>query len=160
MHLSGFVIFGGKICTCFSLFTGPSTSIRKYCQNNLCVTLDEAEVSAEAGLCAVIPCSVSGFLFLRPLQLYWFKCESTEECNNPVMIFQHNSQFQNTLNAQVSLLDYSGRYPRTCSIIIRDLSESDSGSYYPKIETSIFNYSPPERTTLSVKGTKGYSKFI
>lgn len=142
----------------FSLFTGPSTSVRSDCQYNICVTPDEAEVSAEVGLCAVIPCSFSGFPFGRPSQIYWFKCKSTEECDNPVMIFQHDRQFRNTLNARVSLLKYD-KYLRTCSIIINDLTESDSGSYYPQTEFSQLNSSPPQRTTVSVKGTKGYSKF-
>lgn len=147
------------MCACFSLFTGPSTSVRKYCSDNLCVTLNEAEVSAEAGLCAVIPCSFPDILFAGLSQIYWFKCESAEECNNPVMIFQHNRQFDNTLNANVSLLEYNDSYAKTCSIIISDLTESDSGSYYPKIAFLQLEYPSPQRTTVSVKGTKGYSKF-
>lgn len=142
----------------FSLFTGLSISIATQCQSNFCVTLEEAEVSAEAGLCAVLPCTFSGFPFARKGQIYWFKCKSTEECDNPVMIFQHYRQFYEPLNARVSLLE-NDRYGRACSIIINDLTESDSGSYYLQINISQLISSPTERTTLSVKGTKGYSKF-
>lgn len=139
----------------FFLFTGSSSTIRTSCQNSLCVTLDEAEVSAEAGLCAVIPCSFSGSPYARLAQLYWFKCKSTEECENPVMIFQHKGN----INARVSLLEDGYYYLEECSIIISDLTESDSGSYYPHIELSQLKFSPPQRTTVSVKGTKDYIKF-
>lgn len=151
----------------FFLFTDPSTSVRTHCtQYNFCVNLDDAEVSGEAGLCAVIPCSFSGFPFGRPMEgMYpdrrqmvlvdWFKCKSNEECDNPVMIFQSNGQL---LNDRVSLLEYK-KYLRTCSIIISDLTESDSGSYYPQIKFQQLEFSPPQRTTVSVKGMKDYSKF-
>lgn len=101
----------------------------------------------------MIPCSFSGFRFARQAQIYWFKCNSTQECDNPVKIFLHNS-------ARVSLLDYD-KYFRSCSIIISDLTESDSGSYYPQIQFSVpqIEFSSPQRTTVSVKGMKGYSKF-
>lgn len=136
------------------MFTGSSSIIKTSCQDNLCVTLDEAVVSAEAGLCAVIPCSFSGSPYARLAQLYWFKCKSTEECENPVMIFQRREN----INARVSLLE-DGYYLEECSIIISDLTESDSGSYYPHIELSRLKFSPNQRTTVSVKGTKDYIKF-
>lgn len=70
------------------------------------------------------------------------------------MIFQR----EGNINARVSLLG-DGNYLEECSIIISDLTESDSGSYYPHIELPGLNLPPPQRTTVSVKGTKDYIKF-
>lgn len=140
----------------FPLFTDSSTSAQRYCANRQCLNMEE-EVSAEAGLCAVIPCSFSDFPFAGPQRILWFKCESTEECDKPVMIFHSNSQFQDGFNARISLLEYHP-YSRNCSIIMNDLTELDSGSYVSRFAGKPNPYSPSIRTTVSVKGTKSYSK--
>lgn len=148
----------------FSLLTGLSSRVSRFCQRDPCFTLDE-EVSAEAGLCAVIPCSSSlPFRF----GMKWFKCKLTEECDDPVEIFSRNGQFQDVPNARVSPLN-NAAYPGDCSIIINDLTESDSGVYrltvlfeYRFLQSfgrEEDNFSPPLRTTVSVKGTKSYNKF-
>lgn len=131
----------------FPLFTDPSTSVRTHCANRLCVTVEE-EVSAEAGLCVVIPCSFSGFPFVKLPKISFFKCGSTQECDNPVMFPAHYSRFQ-------ALMDYEP-LSKDCSIILNDLTESDSGSYFSLLRGK--QNPPPIRMTLSVKGTESYSE--
>lgn len=134
----------------FPLFTDPSTSLRAQCANRLCITVEE-EVSAEAGLCVVIPCSFSGFPFRPPEKISWFKCGKTQECDNAVFFFYRKDGF----NERQALMDYDP-ISRNCSIIMNDLTESDSGSYF-----SFFGgkqNSPLLRMTVAVKGTDSYSK--
>lgn len=71
------------------------------------------------------------------------------------MFFYRNSQFQDGFNELQALMDYDP-ISRNCSIIINDLTESDSGSYF-----SFFGgqqNSPPLRMTVAVKGMESYIK--
>lgn len=134
----------------FPLFTDPSASARTQCANRLCITLEE-EVSAEAGLCVVIPCSFLGFPYGRLQKISWFKCGLTQGCDNAVMFFY----LKDGLIERQALMDYDP-ISGNCSIIMNDLTESDSGSYF------LFyggNQTPPLlRMTVAVKGTESYSK--
>lgn len=136
----------------FPLFTDPSSSLRTQCANRLCITVEE-EVSAEARLCVVIPCSFSGFPFGLPQKISWFKCGSTQECDNAVMSFYRKDE--HWWAQRQALMDYD-LISWNCSIIMNDLTESDSGSYFSFVGRK--QNSPLLRMTVVVKGTESYSK--
>uniref|UniRef100_A0A3P9BN32 Immunoglobulin domain-containing protein n=1 Tax=Maylandia zebra TaxID=106582 RepID=A0A3P9BN32_9CICH len=94
-----------------------------------CVTLNEGEVTVEAGLCVVIPCSYRTGDGFTPKHIAWYKCEVSEpRCGNPIMIFHTNNSIKYGFEGRVSLLEPDIRQ-NNCSIIINDLKESDSGLY-------------------------------
>ena len=70
-------------CLCFSLpifaITGASARERYYCQDGFCITLTEGEITAEAGLCVVIPCSFTTDYDFTPKNIVWYKCEPFKE---------------------------------------------------------------------------------
>uniref|UniRef100_A0A665UVX4 Ig-like domain-containing protein n=1 Tax=Echeneis naucrates TaxID=173247 RepID=A0A665UVX4_ECHNA len=85
-------------------------------------------ITAEAGLSVVIPCSFTpGFRFY-PQNLVWYKCEPAKQrCSDSDIIFATNEN-RRRIQGRVSLLEPDVRQ-KTCSFIINDLKESDSGSY-------------------------------
>ncbi|KAM8734459.1 sialic acid-binding Ig-like lectin 14 isoform 2-T2 [Acanthopagrus schlegelii] len=105
------------------------------CDSGYCITLNEGEISAEAGLCVVIPCSFStsyGFIFEH---IVWYKCESNRRCGDSDVIFhtnKNNKKVQPQFRGRVSLLQ-SDVSQKNCSIIINDLTVSDSGSYQLRV---------------------------
>uniref|UniRef100_A0A668A655 B-cell receptor CD22 n=1 Tax=Myripristis murdjan TaxID=586833 RepID=A0A668A655_9TELE len=86
-------------------------------------------VTAEAGLCAVIPCSFTHPDTFKPKHAIWFECGLT--CSYVIRsIFSSNNQ--NVLaryKKRVALLDSDWAMTKNCSIIINDLTEQDTGSY-------------------------------
>nr|XP_040020673.1 sialic acid-binding Ig-like lectin 14 isoform X2 [Gasterosteus aculeatus aculeatus] len=103
------------------------------CKDGSCVTFSEGEIKAEAGLCVVIPCS---FKTSNSKQLVFYKCEpSKQECANSEVIFHSNANHTKTqprFVGRVSLLQPDLSL-KNCSIIINDLTESDSGSYWLRL---------------------------
>ncbi|XP_059195062.1 uncharacterized protein LOC131976158 [Centropristis striata] len=110
-----------------------------------------SEITAEAGLCAVMPCSFTtdpGFT-LESAVVY--KCEpSKQSCKD---IFLH-------LNS-TDLHDQSGSRGRlslnlkNCSIIISDLTESDSGLYQLRLNGTLKGQTtgyPSANATITVQG--------
>ncbi|XP_070767894.1 hemicentin-1-like [Enoplosus armatus] len=100
------------------------------CQNGFCVTLSEAEITAEAGLCVAIPCYFTtdpGFSLERAV---WYKCDpSKQNCTELTLHLNNtNPKAQSGFRSRVSLLE-PDLSQRNCSIIINDLTKSDSGSY-------------------------------
>uniref|UniRef100_I3K123 B-cell receptor CD22 n=1 Tax=Oreochromis niloticus TaxID=8128 RepID=I3K123_ORENI len=102
-----------------------------------CVTLSERELTAEAGLCVVIPCSFTTADEFTPKQTIWYKCEASQKfCSDADIIFHSNKntdkKAQSGFEGRVSRLkpDVS---QKNCSIIINDLKESDSGSYQLRV---------------------------
>ena len=135
------------------------------CQSGFCITLD-AEITAEAGLCVVIPCSFSTGSGFTPQHIVWHKCEpSKQRCGDSDIIFhsnKYNRKVQSGFRGRVSLLEPDVRQ-KNCSIIINDLTESDSGSYQLRVngynnwyEADGFTF--PLRAAVSVKGMKSYNK--
>lgn len=122
-----------------------------------CVTLSEAEIPAEAGLCVVIPCSLTTDFGFKPKNMIWYKCEpDKQKCGDSDMIFHTSKKVQSGFNGRVSLLD-PDLDQGNCSIIICDLVDSDSGSY--QFGVGRFPFGKPKitfspRTTVSVKGMK------
>lgn len=151
-------------CLCFSALTGGEQT---HCAYGFCITL-EAEITAEAGLCVVIPCSFYTPYFFTPQNMVWFKCHPyKQQCSDSDMIFhpkKNNKKVQSGSKERVSFLEpYVDK--NNCSIVINDLTESDSGSYQFRVDgVSSYGrkdgFSFPFRTTVSVKGMKSYNNYI
>ncbi|XP_038163074.1 sialic acid-binding Ig-like lectin 11 [Cyprinodon tularosa] len=108
---------------------------KKECQQpGYCVTLSTT-ITAEAGLCAVIPCSFTSEF--EPKVIIWFKCENPQNpCSNSDPVFhsdKSNTDIQSGFKGHVSLLEPDVTH-RNCSIIINDLRKSDSGYYLLRVE--------------------------
>ncbi|XP_035478742.2 myelin-associated glycoprotein [Scophthalmus maximus] len=142
--------------------TGASLEGREFCSrenDQYCITLTEAKITAEAGLCVVIPCSFTTDNDFRPQTAVWYKCDAARpNCGEADVIFHsnvYNRYVQPGFKGRVLLLE-SRVWWKNCSIIINDLKESDSGSYQFRVKgylhgrASGFSFSP--RATVSVKG--------
>ncbi|XP_042072041.1 sialic acid-binding Ig-like lectin 11 isoform X2 [Haplochromis burtoni] len=140
--------------------TGASAWGQQHCDKGYCVTLSERELTAEAGLCVVIPCSFTTADEFTPKHTVWYKCETSQHsCSEPDIIFHSNKNTDKKAQA-----GFEGRVSRlepdvsqnNCSIIINDLKESDSGSYQLRVTGELngkedgFTFIP--RVTVSVKG--------
>ncbi|XP_074539944.1 sialic acid-binding Ig-like lectin 10 [Halichoeres trimaculatus] len=114
--------------------TGASLGKTTFCQGQFCITLSDGEIRAEAGLCVVIPCSFTISGKFRPQSIVWFKCDPTKPiCDASDVIFGGNRE--NILTGfkdRVSLLEPNIGW-RNCSIIINDLTASDSGAYQLRV---------------------------
>ncbi|KAA8591823.1 hypothetical protein FQN60_017197 [Etheostoma spectabile] len=138
--------------------TGASVEGTPFCDKGFCITLSEGEITAEAGLCLVIPCSFTTSYYFRPQHVVWYKCEpSKTKCSDSDIIFhtnKNNNKTQSGFRGRVSLLEPDVSR-RNCSIMVNDITESDSGSYQLRVNSLLngrtdgFTFSP--RTTVSVK---------
>ncbi|XP_074540299.1 hemicentin-1-like [Halichoeres trimaculatus] len=133
--------------------TGASLEVRRFCKDEFCVSLSDGEIRAEAGLCVVIPCSFTTSESFTPRSIAWFKCEpSKPKCGSADVIFSRNSRkVQAGFRGRVTLLEPDINQ-NNCSIIINDLTASDSGSYQLRVisdRSDGFQY--PLRANLSVK---------
>ncbi|MEQ2173073.1 hypothetical protein GOODEAATRI_027928, partial [Goodea atripinnis] len=136
---------------------------RPFCSNGFCITLNEGQITAEAGLCVVLPCSFTTANGFTPKNIVWFKCESWKrKCGDSDIIFHTNpNKVQPEFLGRVLLLDPDVSQ-RNCSIMINDLNAFDSGSYQPRVNglqngwTDGFTFTP--KTTVFVKGIKGHNK--
>uniref|UniRef100_A0A3P8NES3 B-cell receptor CD22 n=1 Tax=Astatotilapia calliptera TaxID=8154 RepID=A0A3P8NES3_ASTCA len=126
----------------------------------------ERELTAEAGLCVVVPCSFTTGVGFTPKHIVWYKCEASQKlCSEPDIIFHSNK-----ITDKKAQAEFEGRVSRlepdvtqkNCSIIINELKESDSGSYQFRVTGELngkqdgFTFIP--RVTVSVKGEKSYFK--
>uniref|UniRef100_A0A3B4GD03 Ig-like domain-containing protein n=1 Tax=Pundamilia nyererei TaxID=303518 RepID=A0A3B4GD03_9CICH len=109
---------------------------RQHCRGKgYCVTLSERELTAEAGLCVVIPCSFTTAANFTPKHIVWYKCEASKKCSDADITFHSNKKkkkVQSGFEGRVSSLE-SDASQKNCSIIINDLKVSDSGSYQLKV---------------------------
>ncbi|CAK6964273.1 uncharacterized protein LOC113169033 [Scomber scombrus] len=137
--------------------TGASVRQRQHCPNpGYCITLTEGEITAEAGLCVVIPCSFTTGYYFTPQHIVWYKCEQFT-CSDSDIIFHtytNNRKVQPEFRGRVSLLE-TDLSQKTCSIIINDLTESDSGSYQLRVNGmwlgKMDGFTFPQKATISVK---------
>uniref|UniRef100_A0A3B4U9M5 Ig-like domain-containing protein n=1 Tax=Seriola dumerili TaxID=41447 RepID=A0A3B4U9M5_SERDU len=92
----------------------------------------ETEITSEAGLCVVIPCSFTVAAGFDVKSVIWYKCDPADkkDCKSDTPIFNssNNGNAQSGFRGQVSQLE-PDMSQKNCSIIINDLMESDSGSY-------------------------------
>ncbi|XP_023186960.1 vascular cell adhesion protein 1-like isoform X2 [Xiphophorus maculatus] len=108
---------------------------KEFCQQEgYCVSFNEDEIRAEAGLCAVIPCSFTSFFV--PEHIIWYKCEKSEDnCAKSVPVFhsgENEKNIQPMFKGRVSLLNLN-MTEKNCSMVINDLQKSDSGSYQVRV---------------------------
>eukprot|EP00066_Takifugu_rubripes_P014209 XP_011603475.1 PREDICTED: sialic acid-binding Ig-like lectin 14 [Takifugu rubripes] len=131
--------------------TGSSVMLEKRCMSGFCVSFPEEEIEAEAGLCVVIPCSFSKPSSFKPQNIVWFKCDASKsECAESDIIFHLNRRkVQDGFKERVSLLEPDLSL-ENCSIIVNDLTESDSGSYQLKLN-GVNYYGKQEGHTFPVR---------
>ncbi|XP_034553713.1 sialic acid-binding Ig-like lectin 6 [Notolabrus celidotus] len=136
--------------------TGASLE-RTFCKDGFCIKPSDGEIRAEAGLCVVIPCSFTTSPRFHPQNIVWFKCEpSKQRCDGSDVIFSRNTkQVQPGFRGRVSLLEPDVS-KKNCSIIIKDLTASDSGSYQIRVNGFIMfmkedGYTFSSRATVAVE---------
>ncbi|XP_063340964.1 sialic acid-binding Ig-like lectin 14 [Pelmatolapia mariae] len=140
--------------------TGDSALAQQHCDKGYCLNLTERELTAEAGLCVVIPCSFTTAANFTPKHIVWYKCEASQKiCSDADIIFHSNkttdTNTQSGFEGRVSRLEPDVSQ-NNCSIIINDLKESDNGSYQLRVTGELngkqdgFTFIP--RVTVSVKG--------
>nr|XP_033496828.1 sialic acid-binding Ig-like lectin 14 [Epinephelus lanceolatus] len=144
---------------CRSAGTGSFPGGKENCQQgSYSITLSKGKVTAEARLCVVIPCSFTTDPGFIPQHIVWYKCEPSEpKCGDSDIIFNINNtnKVQSGFKGRVSLLEPDVNQGN-CSIIINDLTESDSGSYQLRVNGFLdgredgFTFSA--RAKVSVKG--------
>uniref|UniRef100_A0A671Y5M8 Sialic acid-binding Ig-like lectin 5 n=1 Tax=Sparus aurata TaxID=8175 RepID=A0A671Y5M8_SPAAU len=138
--------------------TGASV---EHCNYGFCITLNEGEISAEAGLCVMIPCSFSTTSGFITEHMVWYKCKPNRRCGDSDVIFhtnKNNKKVQPQFEGRVSLLQ-SDVSQNNCSIIINDLTVSDSGPYQLRVNGFQYKWSfgswnkAPEGFTFSTRPT-------
>ncbi|CAI5662077.1 unnamed protein product [Oreochromis niloticus] len=140
---------------------GASAWGRQHCDRGYCVTLSERKLTAEAGLCVVIPCSFTTAANFTPKHIVWYKCKASQtKCSDDKIIFhsnKNNKKVQSAFKGRVSRLEPDVSQ-KNCSIIINDLKKSYSGSYQLRVTGELneqqdgFTFIP--RVNVSVKGLK------
>lgn len=140
------------------MLTGSSETLRERCMYGFCVSLPEEDIKAEAGLCVTIPCSFYTPHSFTPQNMVWFKCDSSKsKCGESDIIFHNNERkVQDGFKKRVSLFQPDVRL-KNCSIIINDLTESDSGSYQLRLNGLNYyqkqdGFTFPVKATVSVEG--------
>ncbi|XP_059195207.1 myeloid cell surface antigen CD33-like isoform X2 [Centropristis striata] len=121
-------------------------------------TLSQPVIRSEAGLCVAIPCSFTTSSGFKPDTMVWSKCEqSRQNCHYSDIILQTTNYnwVQSGLKGRFSLLEPDVNQ-KNCSIIINDVTESDSGSYQIRV-SGLSNHWKREyiytaTATVSVKG--------
>lgn len=141
-----------------SLVRLSTVTSKTFTEHGHSVTLSDREIRAEAGLCVVIPCYLIATRSFMPQSVAWSKCQrSKSRCQDSDVIFNSaDHSLYAGFRGRLSLLD---KFPNNCSIIINDLTESDSGSYQLSVDTYDYNMRKPYRYTfctranVTVRGT-------
>ncbi|XP_077382925.1 sialic acid-binding Ig-like lectin 5 [Festucalex cinctus] len=125
------LLFHLIICTAHS---------HEFCTSGFCISLSRTVVAPQVGLCVVIPCSFSASDF-TPQSIVWFKCsQSKNRCSDSEIIFHSK-------NSDKALDGFQGRVRmleadvtrKDCSIIVNDLTPSDSGAYQMRVNGLLAN---------------------
>ncbi|KAM9782778.1 sialic acid-binding Ig-like lectin 5 [Neosynchiropus ocellatus] len=107
-------------------------------RKDYCVTLDDEIITAERGLCVTVPCSFKTPQNFTPLHMHWFRCWPRkrqwvcDHSSDPIYSSDRSSAIRKGFEGRVSLLE-SDVSQGNCSIIINDLSPSDSGWYHLRV---------------------------
>ena len=113
---------------------------------------DPPEISAEAGLCVVIPCNLTADSGFTLESAAWYKCEQNcTDSDIKLSLNNTNSNAQPGSRGRVSLLE-PDLAQNNCSIIINDLSGSDSGSYQLSVLNGTMQGFTFHRATITVQG--------
>ncbi|XP_031601787.2 sialic acid-binding Ig-like lectin 10 isoform X2 [Oreochromis aureus] len=141
----------------FLLRVCAETGTSQQCNGEYCITLSE-RLTAEAGLCVVIPCSFTTGFGFTPKHIVWYKCGPYTRCDYDYEIIFHsknNIPVRYGFEGRVSLLEPDIRQ-KNCSIIINDLKESDSGSYRIRVNGELYRredgFASIQKTTVLVEG--------
>ncbi|XP_030605307.1 sialic acid-binding Ig-like lectin 14 [Archocentrus centrarchus] len=147
-----FVLFWATLLFCVS-GSNADTGTSRQCNGEYCITLSDGLLTAEAGLCVVIPCSFQTAYGFTPQNLVWYKCKLYRRCYNDdnIIFDSNNKNHQSEFQGRVSLLEPDVRQ-NNCSIIINDLRESDSGSYELRVNGKQDGFTFPARATVSIGG--------
>ncbi|XP_055359192.1 uncharacterized protein LOC114842457 [Betta splendens] len=175
LETEGFSVEGASECQrirmCVLLWTAllfyvrgiscDGAALKQHCQTgSYCISLSERRTTAEAGLCAVIPCSFTADAGFNVTQLMWYKCgsQSLIKCDQiHGLVFNSSNKsavFQSGFGGRVSLLEPDLSL-RNCSIIISDLRQSDSGSFqlrlcgYKDKKPDGFTFTSPVNLTVT-----------
>lgn len=158
-------LFYNNLLWCLIL-TDPLLTMTKSCKNGFCVFLPEGEIKVEAGLCFVLPCSFYTPYTFKPLNMVWSKCEVFKsKCDNSDIIFHPNKKnVQDGFKERVLLLEPDVDLGN-CSIMVNDLTESDSGFYQLRLNGEKRNGIPDAFTfllkaTVSVEGMTAITKSV
>lgn len=150
-------LFYNNLLWCLTL-TDSLLTMTRSCRKGFCVFLPEEVIQADAGLCFVLPCSFDTPYNFKPLNMVWFKCETfNSKCGDSDIIFHSNKRnVRDGFKGRVSLLEPDVTL-RNCSIMVNDLTESDSGFYQLQLNGEKWNGSPDAFTflvkaTVSVEG--------
>lgn len=146
---------------CLPFVCLSSATARTSCENGSCVTFDDGVITAEVGLCVIIQCSYTVNFGLSPQSIIWSKCERPR-CVDSEIIFNSLGRNRSTgFKGRVSLLEPDINV-KNCSIIINDLTVSDSGSYQLSIDGYLLG--KPSRHVYSarvkviVRGMKSFHR--
>lgn len=123
----------------FCVLTGFSVS-EDFCEGGFCISLNEKQITAEAGLCAVIQCSFTTPYKYGTGSIDWVKCEPRCTSSGKTLLHMRQSNnIQPLFKPRLVLLE-SDINRRNCSTIINDLSQSDSGSYQLRVDNLLQGY--------------------
>ncbi|XP_053743761.1 myelin-associated glycoprotein-like isoform X2 [Synchiropus splendidus] len=125
---------------------------------DFCVTLDDGVITAESGLCVEIPCSFKTPQNFTPQHMLWFRCvrQGQDRCDyssDPIYSTDSSSAIREGFEGRVSLLE-SDVSQRKCSIIISNLSPSDSGWYQVRVTSKDNGYTYWTKQEISVRGLR------
>uniref|UniRef100_A0A096M3Y2 Ig-like domain-containing protein n=1 Tax=Poecilia formosa TaxID=48698 RepID=A0A096M3Y2_POEFO len=113
------------------------------------------EVTGEAGLCVVIPCSYETDEQFTPRHMVWYKTKDQKESR--VFNSDNDKDTKAGFKGRVSLLEPDVSQ-RNCSIMINDLTESDSGNYHFRVKGNMNGksdgFSYRKKTDVSVSALK------
>uniref|UniRef100_A0A096M6S2 Ig-like domain-containing protein n=1 Tax=Poecilia formosa TaxID=48698 RepID=A0A096M6S2_POEFO len=135
--------------------SGAFGSEEKFCEKgDFCITLIK-EVTGEAGLCVVIPCSYETDEQFTPRHMVWYKTKDQKESR--VFNSDNDKDTKAGFKGRVSLLEPDVSQ-RNCSIMINDLTESDSGNYHFRVKGNMNGksdgFSYRKKTDVSVSALK------
>uniref|UniRef100_A0A673A2H5 Sialic acid-binding Ig-like lectin 13 n=1 Tax=Sphaeramia orbicularis TaxID=375764 RepID=A0A673A2H5_9TELE len=122
------------LVTASSADPGASAMTELQCFFGFCISLSEGEITADAGLCAVIHCSFTFAPDFEVSSAAWYKCNQSEIACREIFHSKKN-KVQLHFRGRVSLLE-PDLNQRNCSIIINDLDQSDSGTYQLRVNGS------------------------